>query len=117
MPMTRLILIAALLLAVLAARPAGVTHAAGNADAAHACQQTGYLTLFRADGTGFKNAGECTSYAAHGGQFSSGIAACAVGSNSGCVTLTNVTLDGINGFTGSYTLTGLYDFSPTQTNC
>jgi hypothetical protein len=32
-----------------------------------ACKGTGYLSLYRQDGTGFTNAGECTSYAAKGG--------------------------------------------------
>ena len=41
----------------------------GNSAAAHACQQGGYLNLFRIDGTGFKNTGDCVSYAAHGGVF------------------------------------------------
>ena len=39
----------------------------GNSDAAHACQDGGYANLFRTDGTGFANVGECVSYAAHGG--------------------------------------------------
>jgi hypothetical protein len=42
---------------------------ASNSDAAHACQKDGYQNLFRADGSGFKNAGECASYAAGGGRF------------------------------------------------
>ena len=41
----------------------------GNSAAAHACQQGGYLNLFRLDGTGFVNTGDCVSYAAHGGVF------------------------------------------------
>jgi hypothetical protein len=45
----------------------------GNSSAAHACQQGGYATLFGSDGTGFKNAGECTSYAAHGGTLSTAL--------------------------------------------
>jgi len=39
----------------------------GNAFAARQCQQGGYLHLFRTDGTGFANAGDCVSYAAQGG--------------------------------------------------
>jgi hypothetical protein len=40
-----------------------------NSAAAHACQQLGYLNLFRSDHTPFRNTGECVSYAAHGGVF------------------------------------------------
>ena len=36
-------------------------------DAAKACQQGGWKHLYRTDGTGFKNQGDCVSYAAHGG--------------------------------------------------
>jgi len=41
----------------------------GNSDAAKACQKGGYKSLFREDGTGFANTGECVSYAAKGGKF------------------------------------------------
>jgi hypothetical protein len=41
--------------------------AGGNSDAAHACQQGGWQTLVRQDGTGFTNTGNCVSYAASGG--------------------------------------------------
>jgi hypothetical protein len=41
--------------------------AAGNSDNAHACQQGGWQTLVRQDGTGFTNTGDCVSYAANGG--------------------------------------------------
>jgi hypothetical protein len=39
----------------------------GNSDAAKACQQGGWQNLVRQDGTGFKNTGDCVSYAAQGG--------------------------------------------------
>jgi hypothetical protein len=39
----------------------------GNSDAAKACQQGGWQNLIRSDGTGFKNTGDCVSYAAQGG--------------------------------------------------
>jgi len=42
----------------------------GNSDAAHACQQAGYLTLTGTNGTSdttFTNTGACVSYAAQGG--------------------------------------------------
>jgi hypothetical protein len=45
------------------AKPSG----GNNSPNAKACQGTGYLTLYRQDGTRFANADECTSYAAHGG--------------------------------------------------
>lgn len=51
----------------LSAAGTAVFAAGGNSAAAHACQQGGYLNLFRTDGTGFRNTGECVSYAAHGG--------------------------------------------------
>lgn len=45
----------------------------GNSGAAHACQQGGYLSLVGAGGQTFANAGQCTSFAAHGGRFATGI--------------------------------------------
>ena len=39
----------------------------GNSKAAHPCQHGGWKHLVRADGRSFKNAGQCVSYAAHGG--------------------------------------------------
>jgi hypothetical protein len=41
--------------------------AGGNSDSAKACQQSGWQNLVRQDGTGFKNQGDCVSYAAQGG--------------------------------------------------
>jgi len=52
------------------ASPAGAA-AGGNSANAQACQNNGWKTLFRADGTAFKNTGDCVSYAAHGGVFAS----------------------------------------------
>lgn len=40
----------------------------GNSAAAHACQQGGFRFLEGSDGTRFKNAGQCTSFAARGGE-------------------------------------------------
>lgn len=116
--MYRVLLVLSLLLAGVAGlRGPGVTHAAGNADAAHACQQSGYLSLFRADGTGFQNAGECTSYAAQGGALSSGIPSCTVvPGTSGCVTLNNLTIAGTDASLGTISLTGAVSFSPV-TSC
>lgn len=45
----------------------------GNSGAAHKCQKGGYLSLVGADGTTFKNVGACVSFAAHGGQFATGL--------------------------------------------
>ena len=39
----------------------------GNSAVAKACQQGGYLNWTRADGSSFKNTGECVSYNAQGG--------------------------------------------------
>jgi hypothetical protein len=41
--------------------------AGGTSVAARACQQNGWQTLVRQDYTGFKNTGDCVSYAARGG--------------------------------------------------
>ena len=39
----------------------------GNSDNAKRCQQGGYTSLMQSDGTHFRNAGDCVSYAAQGG--------------------------------------------------
>lgn len=41
----------------------------GNAPAAHACQDGGFVNLVRSDGSTFANVGDCVSYAARGGTF------------------------------------------------
>jgi hypothetical protein len=57
--------------AVLALSGAGSAAAAGggNSGAARACQQGGWETLVRADGSTFRNTGACVSYSARGGEF------------------------------------------------
>ena len=52
-----------------AARPSAPASASaqGNSEAAHACQQGGYVNWTRQDGTTFDNTGQCVSYAARGG--------------------------------------------------
>jgi len=45
----------------------------GNSGAAHKCQKGGYLSLVGAGGTTFRNVGACVSFAAHGGQFATGL--------------------------------------------
>src|SRR6185437_14631870 len=93
------------------------THAAGNADAAHACQQGGYVNLFGISGTGqtiiFKNDGDCVSYAAHGGQFTTPMPTCTVTATTGCLTCNAVTLQSINNTGNSITLTGATTFDDT----
>src|SRR6185295_17063047 len=67
--MKRALMAAALFAATLALSVGAATATAGggNSDAAKACQQGGWQTMVRQDGTGFKNAGDCVSYAAQGG--------------------------------------------------
>jgi hypothetical protein len=67
--MKRALMAAVLFAATLALSVGAGTAGAGggNSDAAKACQQGGWQTLVRQDGTGFKNAGDCVSYAAQGG--------------------------------------------------
>jgi hypothetical protein len=49
------------------------TATASNSDAAHACQQNGWQTLFRGDFSQFANQSDCVSYAANGGTLYRGI--------------------------------------------
>jgi len=59
-----------LFVGVLAALTAGTALAGGgNSDAAHACQDGGYIDLVGSGGETFRNTGECVSFAAHGGTF------------------------------------------------
>jgi hypothetical protein len=87
---------------------APISHAAGNSDAAHACQQGGYLTLTGRDSSGqpvtFANEGECVSFVAHGG-FIPGVTACMVTSTTGCLTFNNATLPELSGSDPGYTIT------------
>lgn len=95
----------------------------GNTDAAHGCRAGGYETLTRADGTAFRNAGECTSYAARGGDIPGIGPTCAFGTNSGCLEFDTVVLREFTGPPGvtymgsrSYTISGTWIFSPTCQN-
>jgi hypothetical protein len=71
--MRRLILVTALVAVSVSAAAAWAAAGGGNSDAAHACQQGGYANVV--GGTAslpdpsvtFGNAGQCSSYAAHGG--------------------------------------------------
>lgn len=67
----------------------------GNSDAAHLCQNGGYLNLLGEGGSKFANTGECVSYAAHGGQFFQSI------------TFSNISLGACNDITFGYTLNGV----------
>ena len=69
----------------------------GNSAAAHACQQGGYLGLFRTDGTGFANTGDCVSYAAHGGVFVTRVTA----------TFTDILFAACNNLTIGYEINGV----------
>ncbi len=80
----------------------------GNSDAAHACQQGGYQNLFRTDGTGFTNVGDCVSYAAQGGTLATRRTA----------TFTNVSFSACNQLTWGYTLDGVAnDFETFAGGC
>jgi len=57
---------AALIVAAVAAAPTYAGNG-GNSAAAQACQKDGWQQWRRADQTAFTNAGDCVSYAAHGG--------------------------------------------------
>jgi hypothetical protein len=65
----RLWLLGALVIALVLVAPTVASAGGGNSDGAKACQQGGWQTLHRSDGSSFKNAGDCTSYAAQGGAF------------------------------------------------
>jgi len=67
----------------------------GNSTAAHLCQNGGYQNIYRSDGSGFANTGDCVSYAAHGGQLSQKI------------TFSNISLGACNDITFGYTVGGV----------
>ena len=58
----------ALVVAAVAATPAGAT-AGGNSANAKRCQDDGWKTLYRGDGSTFANQGDCVSYGAKGNTF------------------------------------------------
>jgi hypothetical protein len=103
---------ATLVAAVLVAAPAAVL-AAGNADAAHACQQGGYAVLHGTDGTTFKNAGDCVAFVAQGGTITNVSQHCSfTAGTSGCVELDSVQASNTSGTT---TLSGMFTFAPITT--
>jgi hypothetical protein len=59
--------------ALFGATPVAGAETGGNAWAADACQQAGYLAMVGSDGTTFDNVGACVSYAAQGGTFATGL--------------------------------------------
>jgi hypothetical protein len=71
--------------------------AGGNSAAAHQCQHGGYASVFRADGSAFANAGECTSYAAQGGVLAHRVTA----------SFTNVWFSSCNALTWGYAIDGV----------
>lgn len=92
-------LTAAIAVALVAAAGASSgAQADDNSDAAHACQKGGFLTLVRADGSTFRNAGDCVSYAAEGGELRPATAT---------ATLSAITLSADNQLTVGYELGGV----------
>ena len=76
----------------------------GNAANAAKCEEGGYLDYTDAQGNPFKNEGQCTSYAARGGQLVPVP-----------VSTADITLDqGSGSFTGSISVTGFPPNSPIQ---
>lgn len=69
----------------------------GNSEAAHQCNRGGFRDLFRADGSGFSNAGDCVSYAAQGGTFARRLTA----------SFTNVSLAACNALTWGVEIDGV----------
>jgi len=67
----------------------------GSSTAAHLCQDGGFQNVLQANGTGFANAGECVSYASHGGEFFQSI------------TFSNISFTGCNNLTFGYILNGV----------
>jgi hypothetical protein len=108
-----LVLCAVLALSVGVATATGGNGNGGNSDAAKACQKGGWKDLARAeDGLGFKNQGDCVSYAARGGTLQP---ACTAGSEnfstdanlSKPTTFSGGTIDTAYGTTGRIELQGV----------
>jgi hypothetical protein len=95
--------------------------AAGNSDAAHACQHGGYANLAGTTSLGqvvtFKNEGDCVGYAAQGGQFTTPLPTCTVTATTGCLTFNGITLPSAMGTGNSITLTGATTFDDTCSAC
>lgn len=85
----------------------GAASGGGNSDAAHACQQNGYLNLHRSDGSSFKNTGDCVSYFAQNHT----LPACTFTATSGCMTFDNVVVNNDAGQT--LTLDGAFSINTT----
>ena len=63
------LVVLSILATVLAVVPLAASAAGPANSVAQSCQQGGYQHLYRSDGTGFLNAGDCVSYVALGGRF------------------------------------------------
>ena len=68
------VLAAGFAVAMLLAVPAALGTQTGNSIGAKACQKDGWMSLYTRSGDAFANGGQCTSYAAHGGQLIVGAA-------------------------------------------
>ena len=64
---TKGVLLGALALATLIAVSAAFATKPGNSPNAKSCQKNGWMSLYTRSGQAFSSAGECGSYAAHGG--------------------------------------------------
>ena len=65
--MRRFAILVAMFVVTVVATTTSALAGGGNSGAAAACQQDGWQSLYRSDGTGFTNTGDCVSYAARGG--------------------------------------------------
>ncbi len=99
------LLVVATSVVVFQANPASADEPDGNRAAAHACQRGGYMSLVGTDG-GFANAGECTSYAAHGGSFVTPAAGEFLLPAGQTATLSKTSFGGCNALTYGYQLSG-----------
>lgn len=78
----------------------------GASSAAQLCQQGGWSNLYRADGTAFRNAGECISYAAQGGTLATRVT----------VAFTGIRMIACNSLTWGYELDGVAHDVASNTN-
>jgi hypothetical protein len=80
-----------------------------NADTTAPCKQGGWQNLVRQDGTGFKNQGDCVSYAAQGGLLKQAEQAetltATVGGDTPYTHTFHILVDSNGGFTGAGTVT------------
>jgi hypothetical protein len=100
----RFVVVFMMLFGLMAALPVAAS-AQGNSDSAYLCQKGGHAFLVGAGGETFENTGQCTSYAASGGQLSfvNGIVVPAGHS----VTFSNAVLSADNGIIYGYAVNGV----------